>query len=829
MPKQIYQIKDFSGGLNNLQVPTDIRDNQLSNVQNLMFNTRGAMYPVYKMTDSTNNRITGDYENTHINTIEPGYGLGYFETDHQAVAGTTFTQAKEVTSGPNKGWGFKTDGDDHFLFCITAGGTTGSPTFKDFSSDFSVGEEISLTGLAADGAEGSKPTKDDEGIYTITAIITQSSATLGSTTYSNFNTLRLNRPIVSAGSYQTFFSATIKGYPFGDQIILLSHPEEHKIDVFSTKNNTAWAEDVITLCSYEQGFDSKVKYLTHEDTIRCCDTTENTQSRVKWYGYISRTHFANTLDPNVIQGFYAKDNDLASPTDGALLADVTLTYANAGAGFDLRCFSSTTDGAVPSATYEFAQTFVYDGNQESLPTAYSGTLVATDLKVLSVQVGARGDYNERITGGRIYIRESGSDNEWILLLDMHLSKGVRITLSGDYTSWKYAGSNEQFYTGSAATSNISVPELNLINYEVINGFPSSVFSIDIGGSSENWQDSVIANNRAFVCNVRIADESKGQTQSTATQTIFRDRIMYSMPSRFDTFPYYNFIEAAKGDMDNYVAIDSYADRLLAFKRFSLDIININGDDRNWFLENSLKYQGILHSEAVKKTQYGIVWANKQGFFLYDGSQIRNLSENLISDSVWSAHIGDYSFIVYDEQESMAFVVKSSNDNGNAYMCDMKTGVWTFVNDFLLSSNDGLTNSVDTETNNTYIAYDSGSSVHLYKMDRAGVSSTNSRFQTKEIDFGNASVSKKVYAVYVTYKSDGALTGYFTLEEDDGTSHALSGDVATSASEWATVKLTPSSPVVCNKVAVKMNTSGNARKVHINDIGIDARVLKKRAA
>ena len=88
--------------------------------------------------------------------------------------------------------------------------------------------------------------------------------------------------------------------------------------------------------------------------------------------------------------------------------------------------------------------------------------------------------------------------------------------------------------------------------------------------------------------------------------------------------------------------------------------------------------------------------------------------------------------------------------------------------------------------------------------------------------------KKVYAVYVTYKSDGALTGYFTLvEEDSGTSHDLSGTLATNASDYKTVKLTPSSPISCTKIAIVMNTTTNARKVEINDMSIEYREVYKR--
>ena len=473
------------------------------------------------------------------------------------------------------------------------------------------------------------------------------------------------------------------------------------------------------------------------------------------------------------------------------------SYASAGTGFDINVSTNTgVDGTIPAGTYEFAETFIYDGNQESLPRIYASAASITvdsadDLKVLSVNVGAQGDYNERISGGRIYIREKDTNDEWILLIDMNLQSGCRVNLTDEYTAWDLRSSDQFNCPDQTAGNNFIISELNLVTYEVINGFPSSIFSIDIGANSE--------------------------------------RIMYSMPNRFDTFPYHNYIEAAKGDADNYVAIEAYADRLLAFKRFSLDIININGDDRNWFLEDSLKYQGVSHPEAVKRTQYGAVWANKQGLFLYDGSQIRNLSENLISDATWVAHISDNTGIIYDEQESMVFVIGNMGSDGDAYMCDLKKSTFTFIKDFILDTNDGITNSADTEDGNTYIGHDSSSQIDFYKMVRSTVAQANSEFKTKQTDFGDPSTSKKVYAVYVTYKSDDALTGYFTLVEDDGSSHSLSGTVAASASNWATVKLTPSSAITCNKIQLYLATSSNARKVYINDIGIEYRILHKKAA
>ena len=57
MPRRLYKLNDFSGGLNTVKDVADINDNEVSVGRNLMFNVYGGMQPAYTMTDSTNNKI----------------------------------------------------------------------------------------------------------------------------------------------------------------------------------------------------------------------------------------------------------------------------------------------------------------------------------------------------------------------------------------------------------------------------------------------------------------------------------------------------------------------------------------------------------------------------------------------------------------------------------------------------------------------------------------------------------------------------------------------------------------------------------------------------
>ena len=82
-------------------------------------------------------------------------------------------------------------------------------------------------------------------------------------------------------------------------------------------------------------------------------------------------------------------------------------------------------------------------------------------------------------------------------------------------------------------------------------------------------------------------------------------------------------------------------------------------------------------------------------------------------------------------------------------------------------------------------------------------------------------------MHITYKSDIALTGMFVLREEDNTQTALNGTVSASATNWAKVELTPTSPVVCNKVSFQFNSSTSSAKVYINDISIEYRAIYRK--
>jgi hypothetical protein len=821
VPKRLYQIKDFSGGLNNLKDPADIADNEVADVSNLTFTKQGAIGGAFSMKNSTNNLLSA-YDTSHIDHIEAGYGLGYFETDFVRDGVT-----QEVTTADNTGGsedGFQQNTGTNALEMKVNGSAV------NLTTSYPVGTRLLIT---APSFPANSIDANGQGIYTVVG--------------HSGNNVILDRTItISVETGQIYWAATVVGFSTGDKVLLLAHPDEHKIDVYSTNTaGTNWQQDSITLRSSATGLNSKVLYHKIDDSIRCFDTTDKNDSKVQWYGWINRRHFqllpalaGSTTDDNSYLGYFAKDNDLAKPTNGDCVDGGTTpavsTFPTAGNGFDFNISTDTSEeGLIRSGDYVFAQSFIYDDNQESLLTEYSTTVNvadADDFKSFSVNVGAKSPYDPRISGGRIYIKEKDSDSEYLLLIDINLTKGCRTNLSDEYTTFRDGGSSNYSSPTTSASDNLIIKDLNFITYETINGYSSSIFSNALGDQGEFWKDSTVANNRTFICNVTMKDENSGNTKATAPIKNYPDRIMYSMPNRFDTFPSFNFIEAAKGDADYYTAIESFADRILAYKQYSLDIINVSSpSDTNWFLEDSKNYMGVEFHGAVAKTQYGIVWVNKQGLYFYDGSQIRDLSENKIDDDTWYSFVTVNSMIIYDEATSLVYIIKNCSSDGDAYVCDLKKGNFTFLKDF---THDGITNVVHTnfsDSTNALVGTDAGSSTRFYKLYRSFQLASNVSFQTKDFDFGNPARVKKIYAVYLTYQEeDDQIDGTFTLVEDDGTSHNLSGAIPqNSDGTYNTVKLTPSSPVICNKISVKMVIS-SATIVQINDITIEYREIYKRS-
>ena len=290
--------------------------------------------------------------------------------------------------------------------------------------------------------------------------------------------------------------------------------------------------------------------------------------------------------------------------------------------------------------------------------------------------------------------------------------------------------------------------------------------------------------------------------------------------------------------------------MLAFKNNLVHVINITSPSvSNWYLEDTIKYYGVEYPYSVTKTKYGIAWVSDNGCYLYDGQSTKNLTERKMAVSEASYQESNVSWstwfrgsavqkdvqIGYDATNNSLIMFRSpknASDNSNqAWIYDFDNRSWVF-NDNLFTDSSLYTNFISYLNNNLTIGLDNGSDVEFYKYIPVLTSQDNQEFVTKDIDFGSPGLVKKVYAIYVTYKSNGAQTTPFKFSVDgkqnfsgDG-GGTFTGNFANTSNKWDVVTLTPSSVISCQSLQIKFEHPSSGI-YEINDMSIEYRILRTK--
>jgi hypothetical protein len=627
------------------------------------------------------------------------------------------------------------------------------------------------------------------------------------------------------------------------------------------------------------------------------DDDGGANSKVMWMGYIKRNRFKNaagsaTEASDVWDGWFICDSGLSAPTAGALNfrdganseALNHPTYLADTTGYGVTVATVTGEGSWPESRYNVGITWIYDGIQESLvhPISTIGQLNVVSGDSLVVRIGIFNDsdtganqtpnattnarLNPRITGGRVYVQEAGdgtsaedaTGQSWKFLSGWDAGSSGADTTGGGATvgarsavivgEWTDNGTDQSYI-------DITVKEPSLDTYESLNGYTPLQSAISFDGAGMGYFDSVVTNRRAFTCNVSHTNEY-GITRRHG------DRILYSEPGRFDTFPSNNFIEIGVNDGDEFRALYTYADRLLAFKRKKLYIINIgSGADTAWFLESEHENRGVNHPCSVTDTDYGLAFCNAFGVFIYNGRDVVELSENLLKEDTTGDMDDWYTFVTLntaptgEEKPLMGYVKRTkqliiiaspttTGESGNAFIYDFKTGSWVFALDVLTDGNE-YTNFAQDWTGELIIGETTSNNTQMLIWDDAPANNAVQQLITKDIDFGDPGRAKKVYKMYLTYKASTALQDTGTndiplLYSTDGSTTFTNFDTCVvggsssatqldaSATNWDVATLGITTPITVQSLALKVDvaTSGT---MEINDMSIEYRPLHKRAS
>ena len=359
-----------------------------------------------------------------------------------------------------------------------------------------------------------------------------------------------------------------------------------------------------------------------------------------------------------------------------------------------------------------------------------------------------------------------------------------------------------------------------------------------------YKTAVHVNNRLYVGNIKQDGKTYG------------DRMLKTPVGKYNIFPASNYIDVAIQDGDEITGLAYYKDRLLQFKKKRVFVINISGDYE--YLEDTFDNIGINKQCQITETPYGIVWVNASGCFLYDGKKATNLIDNKVgtesfqgnpigsSNNFWTIVETDIPAIGYVKSTKKLIIARNTGPGTpgadvsesigtnitDGFQYDFQSQGWTFLHKKLTATPEtttiGSTGYLSNFTNNKdgdiiYYAVDAPSDTFdginaIYKWTDDSTTSSNGDglmdnfiLRTKDFDFGSPGVRKKIYKVYVTFKStnggsaahskvkayhstDGSST--FTEFSNDSTNYSTTNGLSDGASGtgWITAELKPSSSI-----------------------------------
>jgi len=442
--------------------------------------------------------------------------------------------------------------------------------------------------------------------------------------------------------------------------------------------------------------------------------------------------------------------------------------------------------------------------------------------------------NKRITGSRLYWKIKDEDNYFLIGEQDYVESGFKFlpfsdTFSNDMKN--ATDTSDNYIQYSAFVQGIKPESANTIDtYRSLNGFSANVKSINA-----QYKTAVVHGRRLFIGNIKQNNKK------------FPDRIIKSQPNKFDSFPEgENEIDVAIRDGDSIVKLEAFADRLLQYKKNSLFIINVAANVE--FLEDVYRNKGCSFNYHVVRTDYGICWFNIHGVYFFDGKQVINLLEKngirIISESDWE------TFITKDDADMsechIGYIPKRrqvliSNEDRDIFMYDFVLRSWT-------RGDNKLDVQSGTGTNRTNLALDgnqdlffiNGESnlIRIQKWNDNSSSSTGFKYLTKDIDFGQPAVRKKIHKVYISYKGtsnanltiaysvngDNNTTSLFYRTNSNGSSDKTNSDTtplhsSVGIDDWVAAELIPTSSIN-NVYSFQLHIGGTAgADFEINDISI----------
>ena len=469
-----------------------------------------------------------------------------------------------------------------------------------------------------------------------------------------------------------------------------------------------------------------------------------------------------------------------------------------------------------SLLYNFGATATNTSPQEIvLPNSTSSYKIGIEAFLEDYSTST---FNKRITGSNLYMEDDGIPYR---IAELRFMKGLRGAWESEYPT----GDRFSAYpaNGEGGDGNrtilIKTDGLPLLeSYEAMNGFSPNIPTL-----AANYKTAIVQNRQTYIGNIYQDGKTYG------------DRMIKTVTNSFDVFPTSGReIDVIINDGDDIIHLETYADRILQFKRNTMYLINATRSAE--YLEDSFLGKGVTSKSAVTKTDMGVAWANENGCYLYDGEKVHNISDGLIKESDWQTHITSSTDVAYVPLKHKILVTGGANGQ-DIFEFSMNTKSWTRSSDKLDTTKSNFVIDIDNEVK--WVAAD-----NLFKWDDSSFASSAVDIVTKDFDFGNPAARKKCFKFYVTYRCNNStnvkvyygtdaldLTGGATGTEVKSTSKFAgttdscydSNGLKTTSGEWKTAELRPATTAsVTNIYSVQLHFKSSATTpadFAINDITI----------
>ena len=560
---------------------------------------------------------------------------------------------------------------------------------------------------------------------------------------------------------------------------------------------------------------------------------------------------------------------------------------------------SIVGGGWEEGDYEFTYSLVNYAGDESLPHKFNTELSSATIgsgkyfSDVGIQINVKNAFRQREKGLKIYTRKKGSNDRYILFLDVDYKRGVRRNLYEKYIVWTKSGTYGDDSSAYVKVENLKIKNPSLDTYESMNGYAQNEESVSIEKISRAYQADGTLNlaneamdnsetgfdvdeGSSFAVNEYILVDNeimkitgistntltvtRGVASSTSVAHLdnaeifkvefggykgaticmrrawianvrkggvhFEDRIYYSLPNRFSTFPDSFYLDIGVSDGDSFTGLESMGNYLLGFKKNKLYVINVSStSDAGWYLEGEYHGMGCLSQESIVKTPFGICWVNNDGTYIFDGQTAPKELTFKLDDKTWRTNqLLKVPSIGYDNNFKQLCVVQDSAADTDMFVYDFLTQSWSISK--CIGSN-GISNFVEGYDGLYFLEYDSGNGKTINKIN-GFEGSLALDIKTKDIDFNNPGRVKKIFKIYVTARDGGAGT-VLTL------SYALDGSTSYTASNppssgQATINNTQYEVNAftidknCESISLQLVSNG---KININDISIEYRNTRKR--